>query len=57
MIHLLEFEAFSNFSLIQENDIRGGIPIYNEEVFMKSSNAKPAMMVKSTELVATLTRL
>lgn len=56
MIHLLEFEAFSGFYL-NENDIRGGIPIYNEDVFMQSNNTKPAMMVKSTELISTLTRL
>ena len=57
MIHLLEFESFSNFLLINENDIKGGIPVYNEDIFMKTNNAKPAMMVKSTELVSTLTRL
>ena len=56
MIHLLEFESFSNF-LVKENDIKGGIPIYNETVFMQSNNTKPAMMVKSPELVSTLTRL
>ncbi len=57
MIHLLEFEAFSNFSLVQENDIRGGIPIYNEDTFMQGGSSKPAMMIKSTELVSTLSRL
>ena len=56
MIHLLEFESFSNF-LVKENEVKGGIPIYNENVFMQSNNTKPAMMVKAPDLVSTLTRL
>ncbi len=56
MIHLLEFESFSNF-LVKENEVKGGIPIYNETVFMQSNNTKPAMMVKAPELVSTITRL
>ena len=56
MIHLLEFESFSDFP-IKENETRVGIPIYNENIFMQSNNAKPAMIVKVPELISTLTRL
>ena len=56
MIHLLEFESFFNF-LIKENETKVGIPIYNENIFMQSNNAKPAMIVKAPELISTLTRL
>jgi hypothetical protein len=49
MKHLLEFESYSP---VNEFEVKGGIPVYNEPEFVKNPRMKPAMIVKTPELIS-----
>ena len=49
MKHLLEFESYSP---VNEFEVKGGIPVYNEPEFVKNPRMKPAMIVKTPEIIS-----
>lgn len=53
MKHLLEFDSYSP---MEEAEVKGGVPVYNEDEFNKNSNAKPAMVIKVPEITSVVNK-
>jgi aminoglycoside phosphotransferase family enzyme len=53
MKHLLEFDSYSP---MEEAEIKGGVPVYNEDEFNKNTNAKPAMVIKVPEIISVVNK-
>jgi hypothetical protein len=49
MKHLLEYESYSP---VNEFEVKGGVPVYNEPEFVKNPKMKPAMMIKTPEIIS-----
>jgi len=49
MKHLLEFDSYSQTN--EAVDIKSGTPVYDDVIFNKNINAKPAMVLKPAEIL------
>ena len=53
MRHILEFNSYSP---VEEAEIKGGVPVYNETEYKKNTSARPAMLIKVPEIVSVVNK-
>lgn len=53
MKHILEFDSYSP---MEEAEIKGGVPVYNEDEYNKNTSARPAMLIKVPEIISVVNK-